>query len=321
MEPRHLEQRLRDLCAAHDVPGASVAVLVDGEVVTAATGVLNRDTGVEATTDSLFQIGSITKPYTASLVMRFVERGELDLDVPVATYLPEFRVADPTATRTVTLRHLLSHSSGIDGDHFLDTGRGDDVLERYVASCSALAQQFPVGATMSYCNAGFGITGRVLEKVSGRVWDQVLREELLEPLGLEHTMTLPEEVLRFRAACGHVGEPGSLRLTPQWGIPRSSGPAGLINATAEDTVAFARVFLDRGRAPDGTAWLAEPTVAAMLEPQVAVPDPYTLGAHWGVGWILYQEDEPAWSTATTAPPSGRAPASGSSRTPASPSPC
>ena len=144
---------------------------------------------------------------------------------------------------------------------------------------------------MSYCNAGFGITGRVLEKVSGRVWDQVLREELLEPLGLEHTMTLPEEVLRFRAACGHVGEPGSLRLTPQWGIPRSSGPAGLINATAEDTVAFARVFLDRGRAPDGTAWLAEPTVAAMLEPQVAVPDPYTLGAHWGVGWILYQEDE------------------------------
>ena len=62
------------------------------------------------------------------------------------------------------------------------------MLEKYVASCSALAQQFPVGATMSYCNAGFGIVGRVLEVVTGKVWDQVLRDELLEPLGLEHTL-------------------------------------------------------------------------------------------------------------------------------------
>ena len=93
----------------HDVPGASLAVLTDGEVVTAATGVLNRDTGVEATTDSLFQIGSITKVYTASLVMRLVERGELDLDVPdPRPTCPSFRVADDEASRTVTLRHLLS---------------------------------------------------------------------------------------------------------------------------------------------------------------------------------------------------------------------
>jgi CubicO group peptidase (beta-lactamase class C family) len=282
-----LETRLQELAAKYDVPGASVAVLTGDDVVTATVGVLNRDTGVEATPDSLFQIGSITKVYTAALVERLVERGELDLDEPIRTYIPEFEVADETATRTVTLRHLLSHSSGIDGDHFEDTGRGDDVLEKYVASCAKLAQQFPVGATMSYCNAGYGITGRVIEKVTGKVWDQVLRDELVTPLGLDHTFTLPEEVLRFRTACGHIGEPGSLHLTPQWGIPRSSGPAGLINATATDVVRYAQVFLRGGRTKDGEQWLQESTVASMLEPQVAVADPYTLGTHWGVGWILF----------------------------------
>src|SRR3712207_978478 len=125
-----LQARLEELAAKYDVPGASVAVLTGDEVTTAAIGVLNRETGVEATTDSLFQIGSITKVYTAALVERLVERGQLDLDEPVRTYLPEFQVADETATRTVTLRHLLSHCSGIDGDHFEDTGRGDDVLEK-----------------------------------------------------------------------------------------------------------------------------------------------------------------------------------------------
>lgn len=291
IDQKTLESRLLELATKYDVPGASVAVLQDGEVVTAAVGELNRETGVEATTDSLFQIGSITKVYTAALVARFVERGELDLDTPIINYLPDFKVQDETASRTVTLRHLLSHSSGIDGDHFLDTGRGDDVLEKYVASCSELEQQFAVGATMSYCNAGFGIIGRVLEVVSGKVWDTILRDELLTPLGLSHSFTLPEEVLRFRAACGHVGEPGSVSLTPQWGIPRSSGPAGLINATAEDVVRYAQAFLEGGKTREGEDWLSEATISSMLEPQIAVANPYTLGSHWGVGWILYQSGE------------------------------
>ena len=175
-----LEAMLAELTDRYDVPGASLAVLQDGEVTTAAVGSLNRDTGVDATTDSLFQIGSITKLFTTAAVMRLVERDELDLDEPVVKHLPEFTTADPDAARAVTLRHLLTHTSGIDGDHFLDTGRGDDVLEKYVASCAELPQQFPVGATHSYCNAGFSVAGRVLEVVTGQVWDDVLREEVLD---------------------------------------------------------------------------------------------------------------------------------------------
>ena len=104
----------------------------------------------------------------------------------------------------VTLRHLLSHTSGIDGDHFADFGRGDDCLERYVESCSSLEQTHPLGATMSYCNTGFSVLGRVIEVVTGKVWDAVMRERLFEPLGLEHTSTLPEEAIMHRAAVGHI---------------------------------------------------------------------------------------------------------------------
>lgn len=287
IDAQTLQHRLEELTEKFDVPGASVAVLTPEGTSAAAVGLLNRETGVEATTDSLFQIGSITKIYTAATVLRLVERGLLDLDEPVLTYLPELCVADETATRTVTLRHLLSHTSGIDGDHFLDTGRGDDVLEKYVATCAELEQQFPVGASMSYCNAGFGITGRVIEKVTGKVWDQALRDEVLDPLGLDHTWTLPEDILRFRAACGHIGTPGSLRLTPQWGIGRSSAPAGMINSTSTDVLTFAQAFLGDGKAPDGSTWLNPETIAAMLQPHVDVPNPYTLGTQWALAWILF----------------------------------
>ena len=113
---KHWQQRLALLADKHGVPGATLAILADGEVADTAYGVLNRRTGVEATADSLFQIGSITKVWTATLVMQHVDEGLLDLDKPIVTYLPTFQVDDPEVTRTVTTRHLLAHTSGIDGD-------------------------------------------------------------------------------------------------------------------------------------------------------------------------------------------------------------
>ncbi|MEV4249474.1 serine hydrolase [Streptosporangium canum] len=265
--------RLAGLIAEYEVPGANLAFLHEGEVHEFAAGVLNVDTGVEVTTDSLFQIGSVSKVWTATQIMLLVERGELTLETPVAQILPEFRVADPEVTKTVTIRHLLSHTSGIDGDFFLDTGRGDDCIEKYVEACADLAQNHPLGATQSYCNAGFTIAGRVVERLTGKVWDAALREQIVEPLGLTHTHTLPEDVLRFRGAMGHLdGAPA-----PVWGLMRSCGPAGLICARPADVVAFARAHL-------GTGLLADPR--AMWEPQVDIPNPYTLGKQWGLGWIL-----------------------------------
>ena len=287
LDQKHWQDRLSVLADKHGVPGAQFALLQGDEVVDVAHGVLNIRTGAPASTDALFQIGSISKVWTATLVMKLVEEGLVDLDEPVVTYLPDFKVADADVTQRVTTRHLLAHTSGIDGDLFLDTGRGDDAVEKYVEACANLKQNHPLGATMSYCNSGYTVLGRLIEVLRGKTWDAVLREQLFTPLGLTSAGTLPEEALLYAAACGHITPPGGeLMVTPQWGIYRSTGPAGLIHATARQTLAFAKLHLDGGVAPDGTRVLSEESAAAMRVPQVEVPDPYTLGSHWGLGWIL-----------------------------------
>jgi Beta-lactamase len=119
----------------------------------------------------------------------------------------------------------------------------------------------------------------------------VLRERIFAPLGLASAGTLPEEALLFRAAAGHVTPPGQeIQVTPVWGIFRSAGPAGLIHATARETLAFAQLHLADGVTADGTRILSAESARAMRVPQVAVPDIYTLGSHWGLGWILMTWD-------------------------------
>ena len=292
LDRQYWQDRLDKLAEQHGVVGASLAIALDDETVEAATGVLNLRTSQPATPDSLFQIGSITKVWTATLVMQLVDDGLLDLDEPVVKHLPDFRVADDEVTRTVTTRQLLAHTSGIDGDLFLDTGRGDDCLEKYVAAMAKLTQVHPQGATMSYCNSGFSLLGRLVEVLRGATWDAVLKERILTPLGLDTAGTLPEEALLHAAATGHIVPPGADEpiVTPQWGIFRSAGPAGLIHSTARDQLAFARMHLAGGTAPDGTRVLSEASVAAMQQAQVAVPDTWTLGSHWGLGWILMTWD-------------------------------
>jgi CubicO group peptidase (beta-lactamase class C family) len=290
MNQEKLQIRLTELAAKHHVVGASLALAVGDETVTAATGVLNVRTGAPATTDSVFQIGSITKVWTATLVMQLVDEGLVDLDVPLTTYLPDFRVLDEQTTSAVTARHLLNHTSGISGDFFPDTGRGDDCVARYVAEMSDLGSNHPLGATMSYANSGFVLLGRLIEVVAGETWDTVLRERLFEPLGLEAAGTLPEEALLWGAATGHFGT----EVTEQWGLPRGAGPAGLIHARAVDVLAFARLHLADGVTADGRRVLSAEAARAMREPRTAIPEPWTSGSHVGLGWLLSDWGRPVF---------------------------
>jgi dipeptidyl aminopeptidase/acylaminoacyl peptidase/CubicO group peptidase (beta-lactamase class C family) len=285
----HWQRRLTTLAKRYHVPGATLGILRmrpggGDDLVEAAYGLLNVDTQVETTTDSVFQIGSISKVWTATVVMQLVDEGKLDLDAPVVEVLPELRLSDPDVTKHVTMRHLLTHTSGIDGDVFTDTGRGDDCLEKYVAALGDVAQNHPLGATWSYCNAGLSLAGRVIEKLTGKTWDEAIRERLFTPLGLTHTGTLPEEALLHRAAIGHTGEEEPVKA-PVWVLQRSAGPAGLINSTVREVLAFARLHMNGGLAPDGTRLLSEESVAAMAAFQADLPDKHTLGDSWGLGWI------------------------------------
>ncbi len=296
LDQSHWEKRLAELAEKHRVPGAALGILryrpdAEDEIVEAAYGLLNKETGVEVTTDTVFQIGSMTKVWTATIVMQLVDEGKLDLDAPIVDVLPEFRLADAEATKTVTMRHLLSHTSGIDGDIFRETGRGDDCLEKYVASLADAAQNHPLGATWSYCNSGFSVAGRVIEKLTDGTWDAAIRERLVGPLGMERTGTLPEEALLHRAAVGHIEIEGEIVRAPAaFGLFRSAGPAGLVNSTVGDVLKFARLHLAGGLAPDGTRILSEASTAAMTEKQADVPDKYILGDSWGLGWIRFGWD-------------------------------
>lgn len=289
-----IQELLAAACREARVPGATLAVFRGDELIELATGVVNLDTGVETTPDSLFQIGSISKVFTATLVMQLVDEGLVDLDAPVRAYVPEFDMADQGSADAVTVRRLLCHTSGIDGDVFDDHGRGDEVLSRYVASLKDNKPLFAPGELVSYCNSGFSVLGRLVECVRGLPsWDAALREYLVKPLGLSHTVSLPEEAVRFRIAVGHEcsddnGADDAPRVCTTWALPRSLGPAGAsINSSARDLVTFARMHLRGGVAEDGTRLLSAESTAAMLAEQAVVPPYDGMPAEArGLGWAL-----------------------------------
>jgi len=285
-----MAERLGEWAERFHVAGAAVTWMHGDEVQAAATGLANAATGVEATPDTLFQIGSITKVYTSTLIMQLVEDGKVQLDAPAVTYLPDLRFADAAATPKVTVRHLLTHTSGVDGDFFEDFGRGDDCVAKYVAACSKLEQMFAPGSMWSYCNVGFVVLGRIIEVLTGMSWDVALRKRLLDQIGASRTLTLPEDMLLHRVAAGHdVGLDLNVSLVKKWSIDRSSGPAGATpNSTVGDMLTFARMHIDGGLAADGLRVLPEALIQEMQAPQATLPRHPGDGARqWGLGWMLF----------------------------------
>jgi CubicO group peptidase (beta-lactamase class C family) len=275
--------RLSELAAQARVSGATLGIWSDGQEMLAACGVLNSETQVPVTPDSLFQIGSITKIWTATMIMQLIEQGLLSLDTTVADALPGIRLGRSDVSGQVTVQHLLTHTSGIDGDIFTDTGRGDECVQRYVEELAVAPSTFPVGAAYSYCNSGFVLLGRIIEVLDGHSWDESLRDRLTGPLALTRTVTLPEEAILHRAAVGHDRDAVPVQV---WGLPRSVGPAGLITATAADLLAFARLHLAGGILADGKRILSEASVSAMQQPRAAIPDFAAPDAAIGLGWRL-----------------------------------
>lgn len=281
--------RLAEAAGAAEVPGAVLGIWADGEETVAPYGVLSTATGVPVTADSVFQVGSISKLWTATLVRQLIDEGRLGLDTTVAEVLPGVQLGDPDVAGTVTVRHLLTHSSGIDGDVFTDTGRGDDCIERYVELLADGEQVFGVGAAYSYCNSGFVLLGRIVEVLDGRSWDASLQARLAEPLGLGSTMTLPEEAILHRAAVGHTapadGSPA--RAVRTWGLPRSMGAVGGIIQSAGDLLSFARLYLDDGTGPDGVQVLRQGAAADLWAEQVRLPEGASSDAV-GLAWRVHE---------------------------------
>jgi len=286
------QDRLGVLARETGVVGAVLGImrLHDGapdELVRVATGVLNANTGRNTTVDSLFQIGSITKPCTATVAMQLVDEGKIGLDQPVSDILPGFRLVSDELTDGVTVRHLLNHTSGIDGDVFVDTGPGDDCLAKYMTVLESAMQINKPGALWSYCNPGFSILGRIIEVVTGQLWDAAMHDRLFAPLGLAHTVTLPQDALLFDTAVGHLTGLPQPQVTPKWMLERCNGPAGAITTSVADLLAIARAHMMDGVAADGTRVLSAASADAMRTFSVDVPWESTAGESWGLGWARF----------------------------------
>jgi CubicO group peptidase (beta-lactamase class C family) len=268
------------------VPGVAVGLLHDSQEHIAAFGVTSVDNPLAVDEDTLFQVGSITKTFSATAAMRLVDDGRLDLDRPVRAYLPDLQLADPNVAAAVTPRHLLTHTAGWVGDYFSDTGRGDDALARYVAEMVDLEQLTPPGALYSYSNSGFALLGRLIEVLTGGTFETALKQLVLTPLGLERSFLFPEEVMTRRYAVGHFGvREGQPRVLQPWHLPRSATPAGGLITNVKDQLQYARFQMGDGTGLNGERVLAQTTLATMRQPLVpstGLPE-RAVGLAWNIG--------------------------------------
>ncbi|HEY7064479.1 MAG TPA: serine hydrolase domain-containing protein [Chloroflexota bacterium] len=299
------------------VPGAALGILAGDREEHATFGMASLSSLRPVTPETLFQIGSLTKTYTATAIWRLIDEGVLALDAPVRTYLPDLRLSDEATAATVTVRNLLDHTAGWYGDEGFDTGDDPDALARYVAErLPVLPQLFPCGAFFSYNNAAFQLLGRLIEVATGNYYDDALQRLLLGPLDLADSLLDREAVLRRPYADGHVAAPingreGVAVQTPLW-LPRSADPAGGIWSTTRDVLRYARLHLGVDAAPARASIVQPASLRQMQEPVVPVPGtPVWMGLDWfsqevdGLRAVMHNGDTNGQHTVFLAVPEAR----------------
>ena len=260
------------------IPGASIGVWHEGEEYIAGFGKTSIENPLPVTPETLFQIGSNTKPMVATVVMRLVEMGKLDLDIPVKTYLPNLKLKDKQVQEKVTMRHLLNHTAGWEGDYFNDFGTGDDALDKMVIELRNLNQMTPLGEFWSYNNAAFYIAGRVVEVITGKSFETTIKELVFAPLGMKMSFFYPDDaLLTERYAAGHDLIEKKNKVSRPWAIPRAAAPAGGVVATAHDMLTFARFHMG-----NGGGIMKKSSIKAMQKPTVATSGTGKIGISWFV---------------------------------------
>ena len=267
----------------HDtgIPGGAVAIIRNGRVSTTQGFGIAASSGRPVTATTPFTIGSLSKPITATAVMQLVDRGSVALDAPVQHYVPDFRLADPTAASTITVRELLDHTSGLPssaGQRPLTQSPTD--LAGQVAALRDVMPATTPGASYAYSNANYVVLGRLIETVSGEPYGHYVDEHVFGPLRMTHAHTAI-------AAAQADGLTMAHRLW--FGLPREVqplfradlAPAGFLMASADDLGRFIAAEVNGG-ALDGSRVLSSASVAEM-ERGVADTNAGD-GSRYGLGW-------------------------------------
>ncbi len=261
------EAAITDLMARAEIPGLSIALVAGGEVVwDAALGSANAETGAPVTPETVFEAASLTKPVVAYAVLKLVERGELDLDAPLWEMLPYPRLAHDDRARSITARHVLSHTAGL-------PNWGGDPLEM---------TRTP-GLRWGYSGEGFVYLQRVLESRSGAALGELVRREVFEPLGMTSSSLVWRAEYERTSAVPHDIIGNALSK----GRPSEANAAASLHTTARDYGRFLAAVLE-GRGLEGR------TVVEMLTPASQVegrgPTDNAMSLQWGLGWGLQNGD-------------------------------
>ncbi len=289
----YAERALREF----HTPGLAIAIVKDGHVVFAkGYGVRRLGDPTPVDTNTLFQIASNTKAFTAAALAILVDQGKLQWDDPVTQFIPWFQLSDPYVTSAFTVRDMLTHRSGLGlgaGDllWFHSNYSREEIVRRMRAA------KFVTGfrAAYAYDNVMYIAAGLVVHGASGTSWDSFMHDRILQPLGMTDAATTLEAVARGAdAATPHAYEDGHIVITPA-DSTTSIAPAGGINASVADLSKWMIVQLDSGRLANGHRLWSAARTEEMWAPQTIIPidtAPHALTAltpnfeAYGFGWDL-----------------------------------
>ncbi|MFI5972306.1 serine hydrolase domain-containing protein [Streptomyces sp. NPDC051452] len=279
---QELQDRLDTLARRHRVPGAQLVLHSGTDVLALHTGTADVRTGAPVTVDTAVPLGSLTKPYTAALVLLLADDGDLDLDEPAAEHLPELR-----ALPQVTIRQLLSHTAGLPTGPDSDTAAATTGARYLAAVCTPRDLLFTPGTGFSYSNAGYVAAGRLVEAVTGMPWHEAVRALLLEPLGTVGAFLGDSGAARPLAVGHAVNTATGLARPTRQNLAPLEAPAGALLASAHDLYAFGRVLVDRSD-------VLPPAVAKEMRRADSAARPGALADGWGPGLALYRQDDRVW---------------------------
>lgn len=287
--PGSIDDVIDNEMPASGVPGLAYAVVADGRVTsTGARGVVTAGSDTEVTADTPFLTGSISKSFTALAIMQLVEAGSVELDTGVDRYLDGF---SGRPAGTITLRQLLSHTSGFStlqgNTSFADDAGGQDELARRVDRLAALTPAGAPGVTWEYSNANYEILGRVVEVVGGEDFQSYVGEHILEPVGMTHSFVADGQVHESMAT-GHRPWFGGKQPLAENRMARGTAPQGGIVASAGDLARYLTVMMN-GRddvlSAEGKAQMMRPASAA---------SPF-----YGLGWFVDDGDGTVWHSGSS----------------------
>lgn len=283
-----VEEFIVDEMSASGVPGLAYAVVADGGVTTVDAYGVTGEGGENATAETPFLIGSISKSFTALAVMQLAEAGEVGLDTEISKYLDDFsgRLAG-----AITVRQLLSHTSGFstlqgNTSHTDSTGGRGELALRVDGLAEAGPAHQP-GERWEYSNANYQILGRLVEVVSGQDYQAYVTDNILEPVGMEHSFVADGEVHEDMAT-GHRPWFGTKRALSENATHRGTAPQGGIIASAGDLALYMQMMMNG----EDDVLSAEGKTQMMSPASVASP-------YYGFGWYVDPETSVVWHSGLT----------------------